>query len=103
MSLRMWSDTQGNTIEGEYVSTIGGKVVIKTVRDQMVRVPCENLIPADREFIELTNPPEFNVDFRAQSRQRQIRSRTGTSEVPKVLQWEFGARVFPTGPKATRY
>lgn len=43
------------------------------------------------------NPPKFNIDFRAQSRQRQIASRTGTSEVPTALQWLFGARIRQEG------
>jgi hypothetical protein len=97
---RVWTFVKGHTLEGEYITTIGDKVVLKTAKGKQMKFLRTTLSPEDLEFIELSNPPEFNIDFRAQSKQRHIGSRTGTSDVPTALQWHFGARVKQVGAGA---
>jgi hypothetical protein len=94
---RLWTFTNGKTLEGKFVSMIGDKVVISNVTGKQKKIPKELMTPEGMDFIELSNPPEFNVDFRALSKQRQIDSRTGVSEVPTALQWNFGVKLKQTG------
>ncbi len=68
--IRTWIRTDGKTMEAEFVSIVGDKAVLKNSRGRQKKVPLAQLSQADREFIELTHPPEFIIDFTKQSSQK---------------------------------
>ncbi|QBG46827.1 hypothetical protein EGM51_05230 [Verrucomicrobia bacterium S94] len=66
---RVWSTADGKTFEGEYVANIAGTVTIKPVKGRRnIKVPMSSLSEEDRAFIELSQPPRFNIDFIAKTR-----------------------------------
>jgi hypothetical protein len=100
--LRTWTMTDGKTVEAEYVSTIGSKVVLKSAKGKQVRITWETLSQEDRDHVELTNPPDFNIIFTKQSNQRIIETTPFLSEVPpQTFDWTFGVKLKQTS--ANRY
>ncbi|RKX38197.1 MAG: hypothetical protein DRP64_16075 [Verrucomicrobia bacterium] len=61
--LRTWTSMDGKTMEGELVTVIADKVVLKTAQGKQRKVPLAQLSAEDREYIELTRPPEFDISF----------------------------------------
>ena len=98
--IRVWSTADGKTLEGEYVCIIGDKVVLRTATGKEVKVPRAQLSPEQIEYIDFLNPPIFDIDFRAKSKQRIISTRNAVSRVPSVLQWTFGAKLRQTSVRA---
>ena len=67
--LRTWSSMEGKTIEAKYIMVMGDKVVLDTAKGKKAKIPLSQLSEEDREYVELSNPPEFDIDFSAKSEQ----------------------------------
>lgn len=97
---RVWSTTSGKQIEGEYVALIGDRLSIRTPRGKQVRIPVGELSEGDIEFIELANPPEFNITFVKSATPRFIETTPHLEEeAPRVNDWMFGAKIRQTGAR----
>lgn len=60
--MRIWSDKKGNTIEAEFVSVIGSKVVLKTPEGKTLKVTMSGLSAADKKFLASSIPPTIKID-----------------------------------------
>lgn len=96
--VRSWSINGKEPREAEYVCTIGDAVVLKYGNGKDIKVPRRQLSPEDMEYVDLKNPPDLSIDFRAKSKQRLIATRDAgvMGAPPTVLQWNFGAKVKQT-------
>jgi len=96
-SMRMWGGADGKTLEARFLTVIGGKAVLEDSRGKQRKVPLELLSGEDREFIELAQPPEFNIDFSRKSTQRHIQESPDiTGNPPKVIDYVFSAKLAQT-------
>ena len=50
-------------VRGEYIAKIGDQVVLRLENEKQVKVPYADLSQEDYEYIELSNPPRFDVDL----------------------------------------
>lgn len=101
---RLWSTESGKTFEAEYISVMGDQVVLKSLKGKQVRMPYLELSKDDREFIELSNPPEFKMSGVRQSSQRIIEmSPFNQSAPPKILDYTFGGKVSQVSAKPYNY
>ncbi len=97
--IRIWASTDGKEIEAEYITVIADKVVLKTSRGRQLKIPLSQLSPADREYIELINPPKFDIDFIKLSDNQSSRYELSPKELewnllpPRVNDFTFGAKV----------
>lgn len=95
--MRTWTTSDGQTFEAEYVSSSGDKIILRTDRGKTKRFQRSLLSPEDIEYVELTNPPAFNVDFFQQSSQMIIKSPPDEYFTqfapPKILNYVFGAKI----------
>jgi hypothetical protein len=97
--MRIWTTTDGKEIEAESITVLGGKVVLKTSRGKQVKIPLSKLSSDDRVYLELANPPEFNIDFVKLSESKISRYEQSPSEMkwgrdpPRVNDFIFGAKV----------
>lgn len=99
--LRLWTTQAGKQFEAEYGSVIGDKVSLTTPRGKQQKVSLADLSESDREFIELENPPEFNLTFVKSSQVRFIEITPHLNEdPPRVNDWSFGAKVRQTGARS---
>ena len=101
-ALRIWTTVSGKTAEAEYVATIGGKVTLKTAKGKQLKIPMNELSDADREFIELSNPPTFKIDFTKKSSQRYLENSPfmiwdNPPPPPRVFDWTFGVKLKQMG------
>ena len=93
-SMRTWNRTDGKTMEAKLLAVIGGKAVLENQAGRQRKVPVDQLSAGDRTFIELANPPKFNIDFSKQSSQRIIKdSPIISGSPPKVLDYVFSAKL----------
>jgi len=68
--MRTWTMTDGRTLEAEFINTYGGKVVLKTAKGKMLKIPEERLSAEDIEYAELARPPTIDVNFLNNFRQK---------------------------------
>ncbi|MDF7824886.1 SHD1 domain-containing protein [Pontiellaceae bacterium B12227] len=89
--MRVWSLTNGKTVEAEYVTLIGGKVVLKTKRGKQVKLPGNEFSEADLKYIDLNTPPELDLNFAKTSKQRIYPDIlwVGDEGIPGVLSYDF--------------
>jgi len=96
-SLRTWTQTNGNVVEAKLLTVIGNQAVLETSNRRQHKIPMDQLSAVDRKFIELANPPTFNIDFSKQSSQRLIKdSPLISGSPPKVLDYIFSAKLAQT-------
>ncbi|RKX39569.1 MAG: hypothetical protein DRP64_14075 [Verrucomicrobia bacterium] len=96
-SLRTWNGTDGKTMEAKLLTVIGDKAVLESPDGRQRKIPIDRFSAGDRKFIELANPPKFNIDFSKQSSQRIIKdSPIISGSPPKVLDYVFSARLAQT-------
>ncbi len=100
--MRIWTTDTGQTIEAEYVTAIGGKVILKTAKGKQKKMLLTQLCAQDVEYIELANEPSINLSFFKTSKQKTvIRTSpytTGNSRwvPPEIVTWTFGAKLNQT-------
>ncbi len=93
-ALRTWSCNGGKTLEASYVIMVGDKVVLKTAKGRQLKIPLDQFSGEDREFIELAEPPEFNIDFSRLSTLRPVKAPPGRELKPiRILDYTFGAKL----------
>ena len=81
--LHLWTFTDGRTTEAEFVSVIGKKVALKNARGKIVKVNLNNLTEADQEFIQLSNPPQIDINFKKPTKMRVYPENPWVSEFPQ--------------------
>jgi hypothetical protein len=103
-SLRVWTTQSAKTVEAEYISRIGDKVVLKTVKGKQIKIPFNELSEADQQFIELSNPPTLSMSFvKSENQQRVATSPYLTEDEPRILEYSFGAKMRQTSSRAYNY
>jgi hypothetical protein len=101
-----WTDTGGKTFEAEYVTTIADRVILKSPDGKNIRIPMSSLSDGDREYLELSNPPAFDLEFVRSSRSSFNRYQPSPSEIewgvlpPRVNDYTFSVKVKQTGNRA---
>ncbi len=97
--MRTWSGKDGNTLEAKFVAVIGNKAVLADSRGSQRRIPLSQLSDKDQLYIELTQPPKFNIDFSKKSKQKFFEESTllpGANWLPKHIDYVFSARLKQT-------
>jgi len=101
---RLWVMVDGQELTAEFVTAIGGKAVLKDSRGKQRKIPLSQLSEGDRLFIELADPPKFNIDFSKTSSQVMIEQNTPYIDMtgfPRTdFDYVFGAKLKQrtTGP-----
>ncbi len=90
-SLRTWTGLDSKTLEAEYIAVIGDKAVLKTAKGKQKRIPLAQLSAEDREYIELANPPAFNIDFSTKTKQIFSIEKGGPSGI--TIGYDYQAKV----------
>lgn len=87
--MRTWTRVDGGTLEAGFVVVIGDKAVLRDSRGKQRKIPLVQLSGEDRKFIELANPPKFNIEFSKQSNQRMVTPSPQCPDwpVPKMLDY----------------
>ncbi len=94
---RTWVRMDGKTMEAEFITVIGDKVVLKDGKGQLRKIPLLQLSDEDRIFVELARPPEFDIDFSKKSSQFIGKvTPFQRSTPPKVLDYVFSAKLKQT-------
>ena len=95
---RTWTLEGGKTFDAEFVTVIGKSAVVKSKLGRQKKVLLNKLSECDREFIELSSPPKFKIDFlKSSSPVFFIESPDIPGWTPEQLDYRFGARVTQDG------
>ena len=95
--MRAWAGVGGKVLEAEFITVIGDKAVLKDSRGRQRKVPLPQLSKEDRTYIELAQPPKFNIDFSKQSSQQFFKeSPFLAGYVPRHLDYVFSTRLKQT-------
>lgn len=96
--IRTWMLQNGKSVEARFVTTVGGMLVLEDSRGRQKKIPMERISDEDRKFVELAQPPVFNIDFIKKSSQRFFKESPYIEAgwVPDELDYIFGARLKQT-------
>jgi hypothetical protein len=103
--VHIWTLKSGKSFEGEFVTTMGDKLVLKTTGGKQVKIPMSDVSEEDQRFAVLSNPPQLSVDFIKKSEAKSGRYELSPQELiwkslpPQVNDFTFGARVRQTGAR----
>lgn len=94
--MRVWTTVDGKEFEAEYVMRAGDKLWMKSADGRKKKVPLNIISVEDMKYIELMNPPEFQLEFSKRSWQR--REQPNSTEVDQTrplrrFDYIFGAKV----------
>lgn len=99
-AMRFWA-IGGQEVEAEFMTVIGDQVMLKSARGKQIKLPLANLMSEDRTYVELVQPPEFNLSFTKKSAQRIIETTPFLNEIPpRILDYTFGAKIRQTSARA---
>ncbi len=59
--MRIWTSLSGDTVEAEYTTMLGSKVVLKTADGRQIQVPVSGLCKADRDYLVSAIPPKMKI------------------------------------------
>jgi len=96
--LRTWASASGKKFEARYVTRMGDKVVLKDSRGKQRKIPLSKLNEEDLLYVELANPPKFNIDFTKLSKQIILDQSPYSVDVagdwlPRRYEYVFGAKL----------
>ena len=96
--MRTWELSDSKPVEAELITVMAGKAVLKNLKGKTVKVPLDRLNETDREFIELSNAPKFDINFTRNSKQRLFKMKEGDGDPrpPQKLS-RFGVRIKQSG------
>jgi len=90
--MRLWTFTDGKTVEAEFQALVVGNVVLKGLNEKTVRIPLEKFSPEDLSYIDLQNPPQLDLDFSKKSEQR-IFPEALIDTTPRAMYYDFSATI----------
>jgi hypothetical protein len=82
-SLRLWTLKDGKTIEAEFMTWVGGNVILKTAKGKQAKIPYETFSKEDQDFVVLSIPPKLDINLAKTTRPRQFGD-TFSGEAPPV-------------------
>jgi len=100
-NMRVWTLTTGKTIEAEFITLMGGNVILKSRRGKQLKLPGNEFSETDQEYIELKTPPKLDLNFAKTSKQRLYPDIlwVGDDGIPTVLQYNFKAMIKQKSPR----
>lgn len=88
---RIWTSLDGKTLAAELITVIGDKAVLEIDRGKKKKIPLAQLSEEDREYVELANPPAFDIDFSGQT--TQVFSIIDGSRSGETVAYDYLAKV----------
>jgi hypothetical protein len=98
--MRLWATADGRTMEAEFITAMGGNVILKTGKRKQVKMPLETLSEADRLYISLAVPPKLDINFLKTTKPRKFGA-TMEGKAPPVVGsfYTFAARIKQTSTR----
>lgn len=99
---RTWTMRSGAVLEGEYITDVFDHIVIEMSDGTRVKRAITSLSEADRNYIELNNPPNLTVDFLESADQEFVKPSPIWVDNSPITQLyhSFGARITKSSIKA---
>lgn len=85
--MRQWTHSSGRTIDAEYVSTtLSDEALLQKSDGSQIKVPMNELSPADLDYIALQHPPKLKLEFADSSKVDTLDSSDRFLSNPAVVQ-----------------
>ncbi len=68
-NLRTWTMVDGKTVEGRLRTLLGSTVILDSDRGKQQKLPLDQLSEEDRDYVEMLNPPAFDINWSKTSNQ----------------------------------
>ena len=94
--IRAWTTAKGRTLNAEFQTIIGGKVVLKNEKGKQIKMPFDQLSAEDQRYIEFATPPKFLINFSKSSSSIPRPTPSPYESNPRPLQlvdFTFGTRL----------
>ncbi len=100
--LRTWTLNNGKSIEAKYVTLMGGRVVLKSKRGKVIKVPPSEFSEEDSNLLELLDPPDLRMDFKRDTSNFKVLYNPNTGMAIPTAQ-EFAGGVLITQQNMKKY
>ncbi len=90
--MRAWNLNNGKTVEAEFMTVIGEKVSLKTLKGKTVKVLASDFSAEDLAYIELSTPPKLELSISKSSKARTFPD-TLSREIPTSDYYNFKAII----------
>jgi len=93
---RTWTFEDGKTLEAEFMTIVAGKVVLKNKKGKQLKFPVGQFSPEDRRYVELENPPDFQINFSKTSElipPQQRETYLAYTDMVRQYKYVFGTRL----------
>lgn len=102
--MRTWTLLDGRMVEALFKAVVANNVVLENEKGKQETIPVSRLSPEDRLFVELENPPRFNIAFsRKTSRLTVPPSRKRNWLQPKIFGHVYTVALKQTSAGAYRH
>jgi len=92
--LRVWTLKNGKTTEAELVTQMGDRLVLKTARGKVTKVPLSNFSAKDLHLIDLLNPPDLKIVFKRDTAKFKVLDNPLLqASAPKAFEFTGGVEV----------
>jgi len=97
--MRTWNFRNGQTMEAEYVRDLFDKIIIRDEAGEERTIPKDQFVlsDADVEYLELENPPPFDLSFKKSIEQKNFSLIRGAEDRPPEWRGTFGVKVEQKG------
>ena len=97
-STHLWSLNDGQVFEADFVKVIARQAVVKNAKGKVIKIPLEALSSEDRSFVELSDPPELDINFTKKNRQKTfvMESHDADNIRPPEVRSHYGVRLKQT-------
>ena len=89
---RIWKLTNGKTVEGEFVSLVGGNILLKSPKGKNIKYAGNLFSQEDLDFIELEMPPRLDIELSKITEQR-VFPETHSRQLPRSLYYSFTCKI----------
>lgn len=83
--IRGWTTTGGKTIEAEFVTYIGGNVILRNAKGKQIKMPPSQFSAEDLSFIELQIPRSLIFSFQKNQHSAFFPTASRSYRVPCTL------------------
>ena len=69
---RLWTMKDGRTVEAEFVTSVGGNLILETVKGKQAKVPIGKVSKADLDYARLSMPPKLDINLSKTTKPRKF-------------------------------
>jgi hypothetical protein len=94
--MRVWTMESGQTVEGEFVALVGGKLTLAKPNGRQFKFPARELSKDDRSHLQLLMPPKLEINFSKSTEARVFPDTHSNEGLPRSMYLDSAGTIKQT-------